>query len=88
MKHAFAVAMLLLVACQRQATADDARAVANAWFKAQFNSEPDKRLIAHTEDLGDRWRITYAPPPDAAGEYTSLLIDKRTRKVIDSEGTQ
>jgi hypothetical protein len=84
-----ALALVLLASCQsRNMTSGDAIAVTNEWWTHQFSGAPDNRLIIKTSDLGDKWRVTYSPPPDAAGGYTTLLVDKRTRNVVHMEGTQ
>jgi hypothetical protein len=82
-------ALFLLAACQREPmTAAEAKDITDEWWKGHYSASPDSRLIVTTVDLGDKWRVTYAPDRNGAGGETAVVVDKLSRKIVQAHGTQ
>jgi len=69
-------------------TAAEAKDITDQWWREHYSASPDSRLIAATVDLGDKWRVSYAPDRNGAGGQTTVVVDKRSRKIVQAHGTQ
>jgi hypothetical protein len=100
MRHAFALAILLLTACQNSnrnqnapatgaTTRAQAIAVADAWLDAQPGTLPPPPQI-YSIDMGDRWRLSYGYPPGQGGTGGPIIVvvNKRSGEVVHSETEQ
>src|SRR5690242_7436577 len=103
MRHMFALAILLLTACQNQnqnqnqsqsrnrdraATRAQAIAVGDAWLAAR----PQFRRppVVDSIDMGDRWRLSYGYPKGEGGTGGPIIIvvKKRSGEVVHMETEQ
>ena len=99
MRPAFALAILLLTACQNQnqtqnntaasgaATRGQAIAAADAWLAANHHSAPPRIYVI---DMGDRWRLAYDYPPGEGGTggIELVVVNKRSGEIVHAEGGQ
>ena len=88
-RDALAAAVLLLAwGCERRpVSADLAREVANAHFRAKYALEPSLFDVRVT-DGGREWQVVYLPRGEAAGGTTTISVGKETGKVEREWGTQ
>jgi hypothetical protein len=87
-----ALPFLLLTGCSNPqgnaATAEQAMAVADRYWAENLPQMDVRRLEKKTEDLGDKWRVTYAVPGGSTGGPWSLNVDKKSGKIVGGSGGQ
>jgi hypothetical protein len=81
-------AVLLIPACQPRIGAKIAKTIADRSLMKRFPGARPENFIVTTTDAGSAWRVNYAAPPHSFGGYTAFLVDKRSGKIVRTEGTQ
>jgi hypothetical protein len=82
------MALLFLAGCRedRVVTADQAIAVSRSYL-VENHSGLDPEWAVKAIDMGDRWRVSYGWP-GMAGEYTVVVVNKRSGKIVHMETGQ
>lgn len=84
--------MMLIAACDDRvtgaATAEEAVKITNRDWAENLPQVNLKNLSVTTVDKGDRWRVTYAAPQGSAGGPFIYEVDKKTGKIVHSDGGQ
>lgn len=86
------LALLLLLGCHSRTggagTAEQATAIADRYWAEKLPQTDVGSLKKKTEDLGDRWRVTYAVPGGSTGGPWSLDVDKESGRIVGGAGGQ
>jgi hypothetical protein len=86
-----ALALMLAANCQNRPTsaptAAEAVRITNLYRAENFPRANLSDVVVQTEDLGDRWRVTYSHP-GATGGVSSYDVDKRNARIVRMTGGQ
>jgi hypothetical protein len=83
--------MISIVACDGTAgadTAEEAVKITNRYWAESLPQVNLKNLSVKTEDAGNRWRVTYAPPEGSTGGPSVFEVDKKSGKIVHATGGQ
>jgi hypothetical protein len=69
------------------ATAEEAVRVTTLYRTENFPQAKLDGVVVETRDSGDRWSVTYSRP-GAIGGVSSYEVDKRSARIVHSEGGQ
>jgi hypothetical protein len=86
------LALLLSAACNNQPTsaptAAEAIRVTNLYLAANSPQTRPGDYAIETEDLGDRWRVTYRLAEGGTGGISTFEVDKSSARIVREEGEQ
>ena len=83
--------MLLSSACQEQpkaAVAEQAIGVTNRYWSENLPQVNLRRMTVQAIDRGDKWRVIYKAPDGSTGGPFVYDVDKKTGKILHSDGGQ
>ena len=86
------LALLILGACHNRptsaATAEEAVHDANLYRAEKYPQVRASDYEIVTDDLGDRWRVTYRSIEGGTGGGSTLEVDKRSARIVYEGGGQ
>lgn len=85
------VAVLFISACQgpgENVSASEAVQITNRYWADSLPQVDLSKLNVDAVDKGDRWRVIYRPPDGSTGGPFVYDVDKKTGKIIHSDGGQ